>query len=153
MGSGRLIQGETVIAWPELLSGLTTRLLFLSTSPPGGWIPVLTSQLHCRSHVARWQAEMERLDSDEALARSAVNAAVSAHEVAEYLADLLALYDDAEPGTQKRILQSLFAKVEVLGPGQLWIHPSDEAEARGLGPLFAGEFRTKVGQTGRGERA
>lgn len=43
---------------------------------------------------------------------------------------LPAPYDDAEPGSQKRILQSLFAKVEVLGRGQLWIHPSDEAEAR-----------------------
>jgi hypothetical protein len=40
----------------------------------------------------------------------------------------------------------------VLGPNRLWLHPSPEAEARGLGPLFTGEFRTKVGQNGRGER-
>jgi len=96
---------------------------------------------------------MERLDAAEAGARSAVIAAVSAHEVAEYLADLPGLYDDAEPATKKRILQSLVAKVEVLGPRQLWLHPSAEAEARGPGPLFTGEFRTKVRQTGRGERS
>ncbi len=102
--------------------------------------------------VARWQAEMVRLDAAEAGARSAMTATISAREVAEYLADLPGLYDDAEPTTQQRILQSLLAKVEVLGPSQLWLHPSPEAEARGLGPLFTGEFRTKVGQTGRGER-
>jgi hypothetical protein len=43
-------------------------------------------------------------------------------------------------------------RVEVLGPNQLWLIPSAEAEARGPGPLFAGEFRVNVRQSGRGER-
>jgi hypothetical protein len=103
--------------------------------------------------VAHWQAETEGLDGEEAAARAANHAAVSAREVAEYLADLPQLYDDAKPETQKRILQSLIERVEVLGPDQLWIYPSDEAEARGLAAAFAGEFRTKVRQTGRGERS
>ncbi len=102
--------------------------------------------------VIRWQAETERLDAEEEGARSAASAAVNAREVADYLADLPGLYDAAEPATKKRILQALFARVEVLGPNQLWLVPSAEAEARGLGPLFTGEFRTKVRQTGRGER-
>jgi hypothetical protein len=96
---------------------------------------------------------MEALDVEEAAARAANHAVVSACEVVEYLADLPQLYDDAEPETQKRILQSLIERVEVLGPDQLWIYPTDEAEARGLAAAFAGEFRTKVRQTGRGERA
>jgi hypothetical protein len=95
---------------------------------------------------------MEALDVEEAAARAANHAVVSACEVVEYLADLPQLYDDAEPETQKRILQSLIERVEVLGPDQLWIYPTDEAEARGLAAAFAGEFRTKVRQTGRGER-
>jgi DNA invertase Pin-like site-specific DNA recombinase len=103
--------------------------------------------------MARWQAEMEALDVEEAAARAANHAVVSACEVVEYLADLPQLYDDAEPETQKRILQSLIERVEVLGPDQLWIYPTDEAEARGLAAAFAGEFRTKVRQTGRGERS
>ena len=49
-------------------------------------------------------------------------------------------------------LQALLEKVEVLGPNQLWLHPSAEAQAPGLGPLSTGEFRTKVRQSGRGER-
>ena len=73
--------------------------------------------------------------------------------MADYLADLPGLYDAAERATRKRILQALFERVEVLGPNQLWLVPSAEAEARGLGPLFTGEFHTKVRQTGRGERA
>ena len=102
--------------------------------------------------VVRWQAETDRLDTEEAGARSAASAAVNAREVADYLADLPGLYDAAEPATRKRILQALFERVEVLGPNQLWLVPSAEAEARGLGPLFTGEFHTKVRQTGRGER-
>jgi hypothetical protein len=65
----------------------------------------------------------------------------------------VALYDGAEPATQKRILQALFERVEVLGPNKLWLVPSAEAEMRGLAPAFTGEFHTKVSQTGRGERA
>jgi hypothetical protein len=35
------------------------------------------------------------------------------------IADLPGLYDDAEPGTQKRILQSLLQRIEVLGPNRI----------------------------------
>ena len=99
----------------------------------------------------RLRAEMDRLDVEEVTARVATRAAICAREVEEYLADLPGLYDSAEPSTQKRILQALFERVEVLGPNQLWLVPSAEAEARGLGPLFTGAFRTKVRQSGRGE--
>ncbi len=94
---------------------------------------------------------MDRLDVEEVTARVATRAAICAREVEEYLADPPGLYDSAEPSTQKRILQALFERVEVLGPNQLWLVPSAEAEARGLGPLFTGAFRTKVRQSGRGE--
>ncbi len=101
---------------------------------------------------ARLESEMKRLDGDEAAAKVADPLAVNAREVEEYLADLPALYDAAEPLTQKRILQALFERIEVLGPNQLWLVASAEAEMRGLAPAFTGEFRTKVSQTGRGER-
>lgn len=76
-----------------------------------------------------------------------------AQEVEEYLADLPGLYDAAEPATQKRMLQALFERIEVLGSNRVWLVPSTEAEERGLGLLFTGEFRAKVRQTGRGERS
>ena len=100
----------------------------------------------------RFEAEMDRLNGEEVTARVATRAAVSAREVEEYLADLPGLYDAAEPATQKRMLQALFERIEVLGSNRVWLVPSTEAEERGLGPLFTGEFRTKVRQTGRGER-
>ena len=40
------------------------------------------------------------------------------------------LYTMAEPRTQQRIAQALFKKVEVLGPLQVWVEPSEEAEAQ-----------------------
>jgi DNA invertase Pin-like site-specific DNA recombinase len=103
-------------------------------------------------NYARLASEMVRLDGEEAAARAATRSAISTREVEEYLADLPALYDGAEPETQKRILRALFKRVEVLGPNRMWLVPSAEAEARGFGPAFAGEFRTEVSQTGRGER-
>jgi ubiquinone biosynthesis protein UbiJ len=62
---------------------------------------------------------MNRLDCEETVAKEATRMAVSALEVEEYLADVPALYDAAEPLTQKRILQALFERIEVLGPNQL----------------------------------
>ena len=53
------------------------------------------------------------------------------HEVAESLASLQRLFADAEPATQHRIVQALFEQVEVLGPNEVWLYPSVEAEARG----------------------
>ncbi len=72
----------------------------------------------------------------------------------ESLADLQSLFADAEPATRHRIVQALSSsKVEVLGPNQVWLHPSVEAEARGWAAAMSGEFRIELRQTGRGERA
>jgi hypothetical protein len=43
-------------------------------------------------------------------------------------------------------------KVEVLGPNEVWLYASVEAEARGWAAAMTGEFRVEVRKTGRGER-
>jgi hypothetical protein len=58
----------------------------------------------------------------------------------------------AEPRTQQRIAQALFKSVDVLGPLQVWVHPSEEAEAHGWATAMHGEFERKVRRYGRGER-
>jgi hypothetical protein len=72
--------------------------------------------------------------------------------IAESLADLQTLYADAEPATQHRIVQALFEQVEVLGPNEVWLDPSVEAEARGWAAAMSVEFRVEECKTGRGER-
>lgn len=84
---------------------------------------------------------VERLDREEAEARAAVTRPVTPPNVAEPLADLQALFADAEPLTKHRILQALFEKVEMLGPNEVWLHPSIEADARGWAAAMCDEFR------------
>jgi hypothetical protein len=50
-------------------------------------------------------------------------------------------------------MRSSFEKVEVLGPTELWLHPSVEAEERGWAAAMSGEFVVEMRQTGRGERS
>ena len=76
---------------------------------------------------------------------------MTSREIAEYLADLRNLFRDAEPATQHRIAEALFARVEALGPNEVWLFPSVEAEARGWAAAMAGEFRLES-RNGRGER-
>ena len=78
---------------------------------------------------------------------------MSPTEVAAALGDLQALFADAEPATRHRIVQALFEQVEVLGPDEVWLYPSVEAEARGWAAAMSGEFRVELRQSGRGERA
>ena len=66
--------------------------------------------------------------------------------------DMKTLFMDATPATQHRILQALFEHVEVLGPNEVWLYPSVEAEARGWAAAMSGEFRVEMRKTGRGER-
>ena len=77
---------------------------------------------------------------------------MTAQGIAESLADLNTLYADAEPATQHRIVQALLEQVEVLGPSEVWLYPSVEAEARGWAAAMSGEFRVEERKTGRGER-
>ncbi|MGH7487302.1 MAG: hypothetical protein ACREMY_17135, partial [bacterium] len=49
-------------------------------------------------------------------------------------------------------VQSLFERMDVLGPNEVWLYPSVEAEARGWAAVMSGEFRMQEHQTGRGER-
>jgi len=56
------------------------------------------------------------------------------------------------PATQHRIVQALFEQVEVLGPNEVWLYPSIEAEARGWATAMGGEFWLEERKTGRGER-
>jgi len=102
--------------------------------------------------TAAWKATMERLDGEEAEAQAADAPGVTSQGIAESLADLQTLYADAEPATQHRIVQALFEQVEVLGPSEVWLYPSVEAEARGWAAAMSGEFRVEERKTGRGER-
>ena len=63
------------------------------------------------------------------------------------------LFADAEPATQRRIVQALCEQVEVLGRNEVSLHPSVEAESRGWAAAVTGEFRVEVRKTGRGERS
>jgi hypothetical protein len=95
---------------------------------------------------------MDRLDREEAEAKATDVPSLTSHEIAASLADLQGLFADAEPTTQHRIVQALFEQMEVLGPNEVWLHPSVEAEARGWAAAMSGEFRVEERKTGRGER-
>jgi DNA invertase Pin-like site-specific DNA recombinase len=99
-----------------------------------------------------FRATWERLDREERDARVASSTAITPSEVAVALGDLRAVFDAAEPGTQHRIVQALFEQVEVLGPNEVWLYPSVEAEARGWATAMSGEFQVEIRQSGRGER-
>ena len=111
-----------------------------------------TRRLEADRDVTAWKVTMERLDREEAEAQPAVAPCMTAREIAESLADLQTLYADAEPATKHRIVQALFEQVDVLGPNEVWLYPSVEAEARGWAAAISGEFRVEERKTGRGER-
>jgi DNA invertase Pin-like site-specific DNA recombinase len=110
-----------------------------------------TRLLEADRDVAAWKSTMERLDREEAEAQAMDRPPLTFREVAEALADLRSLFADAEPATQHRIAEALFDRVEVLGPSEVWLHPSVEAEARGWAAAMSGEFRIES-RYGRGER-
>ena len=58
--------------------------------------------------------------------------------------DLKSLFADAEPVTQHKIVQARFEQVEVLGPNEVWLYPSVEAEARGWAAAMGREFRVEI---------
>jgi hypothetical protein len=101
--------------------------------------------------VAAWKATMERLDREEGEAHVADGPSLTSIEIAASIRDLQSLFADAEPATQHRIVAALFEQVEVLGPNEIWLYPSVEAEARGWAAAMAGEFRVES-TNGRGER-
>ena len=74
---------------------------------------------------------------------------MTASEIADSLANVQSLFMDAAPATQHRIVQALFEQVEVLGPNEVWLDPSIEAEARGWATAMSGEFRVEERKTGR----
>ena len=111
-----------------------------------------TRRLEADRDSAAWKATWDRLDGEEAEAQAADTPGVTSQGIAESLADLQTLYADAEPVTQHRIVQALFEQVEVLGPSEVWLYPSVEAEARGWAAAMSGEFRVEERKTGRGER-
>jgi hypothetical protein len=96
---------------------------------------------------------MPQSAGEEAEAQATDAPLVTTQGIAESLADLNTLYADAEPATQHRIVQALFEQVEVLGPSEVWLYPSVEAEARGWAAAMSGEFRVEERKTGRGERS
>lgn len=101
--------------------------------------------------TAAWRATMDRLDREEAEAQAVDRPPVTSREIAESLGDLRELFGDAEPATQHRIAAALFDRVEALGPSEIWLYPSVEAEARGWAAAMSGEFRIES-RNGRGER-
>ena len=100
-----------------------------------------TRRLEADRDAVAWATTWERLDREEAEAHAVDAPRLTYHEVAESLADLQCLFADAEPATQHRIMQALFEQVEVLGPNEVWLYPSVEAEARGWAAAMSGEFR------------
>jgi len=111
-----------------------------------------TRRLEVDRDVAAWKATMERLDQEETEAEAVEGPFVTSRDIADSLADLQSLFMDAEPLTQHRIVQALFEQLEVLGPSEVWLYPSVEAEARGWAAVMTGEFRIEERKTGRGER-
>jgi hypothetical protein len=111
-----------------------------------------TRQLEADRDMAAWKTAWERLDGEEAEARATVASRPRPSEVAESLSDMAGLFAGATPQTQHRILQALFERMEVLGPNQIWLVPSVEAEERGWAAAMSGEFRVEERRTGRGER-
>ena len=110
-----------------------------------------TRLLEADRDVAVWKTTMDRLDREEAEAQAVDRPPVTSREVAEAIADLRSLFADAEPATQHHIAEALFDRVEVLGPSEVWLHPSAEAESRGWAAAMSGEFRIES-RYGRGER-
>ena len=108
--------------------------------------------LRDRDYVAP-KATMDKLDTDEAEVRATVEEQITPCEVADALSDMQRLFRKAEPRTQQRLAQALFKRVDVLGPLQVWVHPSEEAEALGWATAMQGEFTSEVRRNGRGERA
>jgi hypothetical protein len=94
---------------------------------------------------------MERLDRDEQEAHMSHTPRLTSAQIAASLGDLQSLFVDAEPATQHRIAAALFEQVEVLGPNEVWLYPTVEAEARGWADAMAGEFKVES-RYGRGER-
>ena len=97
-----------------------------------------TASLTDDRDVAAWQATMTRLDREQAEATVATNPSLTAREIAASLANLATLFLGAEPTTQHRIAQAIFERVEALGPKEVWIYPSPEAEARGWATAMSG---------------
>jgi hypothetical protein len=91
----------------------------------------------------------DRLDAE---VHSNAAAPITHRDVARALADLQRLFRRAKPDTQQRIARALFEKVEVLGPTQVWLHPSEEAIAQGWATAMSGEFTARIRRSGRGER-
>ncbi len=90
-----------------------------------------TQRLTEDQDTAAWKATWDRLNLEEAEAQAVSATPVAAQDVAESLSDLQSLFADAEPLTRHRIVQALFEKMEVLGPNEIWLYASVEAEARG----------------------
>ena len=111
-----------------------------------------TRRLQQDRDFVTWAEAMARLDQQEAQVRANHVQPVTAREVAADLGNMSRLYGLAEPGTQRRIVQALFERVEVLGPHEVWLVPSEEAIARGWAAAMTGEFRVELRQSGRGER-
>jgi hypothetical protein len=93
----------------------------------------------------------EHRDRDEAEAQVSERPSLTSAQIAASLRDLQSLFADAEPATQHRIVAALFEQVEVLGPSEVWLYPTIEAEARGWATAMEGEFRVES-TNGRGER-
>ncbi len=117
---------------------------------PGGTKQAMR-RLELDRDVAAWKATMERLDREEGEAHVADGPSLTSIEIVDSLRDLQSLFADAEPATQHRIVAALFEQVEVLGPSEVWLYPTVEAEARGWAAAMAGEFRIES-TYGRGER-
>lgn len=112
----------------------------------------MTRRLEVDRDTAAWQTAMAELDREEREAEAVASPRVTSREIAASLSDLAGLFAQAGPSTQHRIVQALFEQVEVLGPNQVSLHPSVEAEARGWAAAMSGEFKVEVRKTGRGER-
>jgi DNA invertase Pin-like site-specific DNA recombinase len=99
--------------------------------------------------VAAWQARMGRLDAEEDQIRSVEPIqSLSADEIRSYLENLRTWWDDADPDDRQAVAESLFQRWSVLGPDQIVIEATPEAQARGLPAAFGPGINEMVGARG-----
>ena len=75
-----------------------------------------TERLKRDRDTAAWNAEMKRLDAEEAEVKASADRWAHPCDVVANLADLSRLHESAKPETRQHIAQVLCAKVQVLGP-------------------------------------
>ena len=113
-----------------------------------------TLRLERDRDVEAWQETMRRLDAEEAAASSAMQEAIPADQVVDYLRNLPETWRRAAGGRGRRMVaQSLFTGVQALGFREIEFELTRNAVALGLAAALPAEgLELRVSGYGRGER-